>query len=71
MGKGIVSYYMVLEMISYMKYQGYRYAVSNAINSIAKSYIGRLSNVLQEKVTLEEMQIISDKSQPFKNTGLT
>ncbi|KAM3137353.1 hypothetical protein pb186bvf_010533 [Paramecium bursaria] len=71
MGRGIVSYYMVLEIISYLKYQGYKYAVSNAINSIAKRFIGRLSNVLQEKVTLEEMQVVSDKSEPFKNTGLT
>lgn len=38
---------------------------------IAKRFIGRIAHVLQEKVTLEEMQVISDKTQPFKNTGLT
>ena len=43
MGRGIMSYYMVMEMITYMKYLGFKYAVSNAINNIAKRFIGRLS----------------------------
>lgn len=71
MGKGIVFSTMILEMLYFLKNIGYQYGVSNAINFIAKKFIGKLSNVLNETINLEEMNVISDNSHPFKDSGLS
>ena len=71
MGKGVVFSSMVLEMLYFLRNIGYKYGVANAINLIAKKFIGKISNVLNETINLEEMQVISDNSHPFKDSGLT
>ena len=45
MGTGIISYYMIFEMITYLaKEYGFKYGLANAINTLAKKYLGRLYN---------------------------
>ena len=55
MGRGMISYYICLEVISYMRSIGYKYALVNAINHIAKRLFEKLSSVMQETVVLENM----------------
>ena len=65
MGKGIVFSTMILEMLYFLKNVGYQYGVSNAINFIAKRFIGKMANIMNETINLEDMEVISDKSHPF------
>ncbi|KAM3137350.1 hypothetical protein pb186bvf_010530 [Paramecium bursaria] len=71
MGRGVVFSTMVLEMLYFLRNIGYQYGVSNAINFIAKKFIAKISDVLNETINLEGMQVVSDNSHPFKDSGLS
>ena len=71
MGQGVVFSTMVLEMLYFLKNIGYKFGVSNAINFIAKKFIGKIANIMNETINLEDMEVISDNSHPFKDSGLT
>ena len=71
MGRGVVFSTMILEILYFLRNIGYKYGASNAINFIAKRFIAKLANIMNETINLEDMEVISDNSHPFKDTGLT
>ncbi|KAM3144063.1 hypothetical protein pb186bvf_003827 [Paramecium bursaria] len=71
MGKGVVSYYMMQALLLHMKQLGYKFGVGNAINDIAKRVFANIANDERFIVTLDDMEVLTDNSHPFKDTGLT
>ena len=71
MGKGVVSYQMMYALILHMKALGYKFGVGNAINEIAKRVFTNIADDDRITVTLDDMEVLTDNSHPFKDTGLT
>ena len=58
MGRGVVFSTMILEMLYFLRNIGFKYGTSNAINIIAKKFIAKISDVMNETISLEDMYVI-------------